>query len=202
MTIFINEIQISKFKKMKVLKFALSTALLFTVLFAHAQCSSNYKKKSHHASYSHQAETVVDIALNSEVHKTLVSALQAADLVEALQANGPFTVFAPTDNAFAKVPKKALTDLLKESNKSQLQKVLTYHVVPARVDASTLLSAIKAGGGMYEIKTLSGDKLTAKIQNGEPVLIDENNGVSIIRTTDLKANNGIIHVIDGVVLPK
>lgn len=185
---------------MKILKFAVFTICLLGFTQINAQCNSS--KKTHHVSKNHHVQTVVDIAVGSDIHKTLVTALQAADLVDALKGDGPFTVFAPTDNAFAKIPSNTLNDLLKPSQKSALQNVLTYHVVPARVDASLLISAIKAGGGSYSIKTLSGGTLIAKIQNNEPVLIDENGGVSIIRTTDLEANNGIIHIIDTVVLPK
>lgn len=185
---------------MNIFKIALFSICLLGFTQMNAQCSSS--KKTHHVSYTHKAQTIVDIAVESDIHKTLVTALQAADLVDALQADGPFTVFAPTDNAFAKIPSATLNDLLKPSQKTALQNVLTYHVVPARVDASTLISAIKAGGGSYSIKTLSGGSLIAKIQNNEPVLIDENGGVSVIRTTDLEAQNGIIHIIDSVVLPK
>lgn len=185
---------------MKVLKFALFSICLLGFTQINAQCSSS--KKAHHVSYKHKAQTIVDIAVGSDIHKTLVTALQAADLVDALKGDGPFTVFAPTDNAFAKIPNKTLNSLLQPSQKSALQNVLTYHVVPAKVDANLLVSAINAGGGEYSIKTLSGGTLTAKIQNNEPVLIDENGGVAVIRTTDLEAQNGIIHIIDSVVLPK
>jgi len=190
---------------MKNLKWVI-IALLFTTLSIksiHAQCGSKKSNhKVHRTSYNSNAQTIVDIALASDVHTTLVAALKAADLVSALQADGPFTVFAPTDNAFAKIDSKTLGSLLKPENKETLQKILTYHVVPAKVDAQALVTAIKAGGGAYSIITLSGNKLTAKIMNGEPVLEDEKGNFSVIRNTDLTAHNGIIHVIDTVVMPK
>ncbi len=186
---------------MKILKFVLFTCCFFTLSNAIAQCGSN--KKAHQASYSsHTSNTVVDIALESEIHKTLVAALKAADLVEALQDDGPFTVFAPTDNAFGKIPSTTLNNLLQASQKKALQNILTYHVIPAEVTASTLLTAIEASGGAYTIKTLSGGNLIAKVLNNEAVLEDEKGNIAIIRNTDLKAGNGIIHVIDSVVLPK
>jgi uncharacterized surface protein with fasciclin (FAS1) repeats len=147
-------------------------------------------------------QTVVDIAVGSKDHSTLVAAVKAADLVSVLQGAGPFTVFAPTNDAFAKLPKGTLENLLKPENKATLAKVLTYHVVAGNLDATTVVKAINDGKGKFSVKTVSGGNLTASLKNGKVVLTDENGGTSTVVTTDLKANNGVIHVINSVVLPK
>jgi len=147
-------------------------------------------------------KTVVDVAVGSKAHTTLVAAVKAAGLVETLQGTGPFTVFAPTNEAFAKLPKGTVESLLKPENKATLTKILTYHVVAGNLDATAVLAAIKAGKGKVTLKTVSGGSLTASLKNGKVILTDEKGGTATVTATDLKAGNGVIHVIDGVVMPK
>lgn len=147
-------------------------------------------------------KTVVDIAVGSKDHSTLVAAVKAAGLVETLQSAGPFTVFAPVNAAFAKLPAGTVESLLKPESKSTLTKVLTYHVIAGSLDAAAVVKAIKDGGGKAAVKTVSGGTLTASIKDGKVILTDENGGISTVVATDLKAENGLVHVIDTVVLPK
>ena len=147
-------------------------------------------------------KTVVDIAVGSKDHSTLVAAVKAAGLVETLQSAGPFTVFAPTNAAFVKLPAGTVETLLKAENKATLAKILTYHVVAGNLDAAAVVAAIKAGNGKAVVKTVSGGSLTASLKEGKVILTDEKGGVATVVATDLKAGNGIVHVIDTVVLPK
>lgn len=147
-------------------------------------------------------KTLVDIAVGSKEHTTLVAAVTAASLVETLQGKGPFTVFAPVNAAFTKLPEGTVTTLLKAENKATLTKVLTYHVVAGNLDAAALVKAITDGGGKVEVTTVSGGKLMVSLKDGKVILTDENGGVATVLVTDLKADNGVIHVIDSVVLPK
>jgi len=149
-----------------------------------------------------QEKDVVDIAIGSENHTTLVAAVKAAGLVETLKGAGPFTVFAPVNEAFGKLPAGTVESLLKKENKETLVKVLTYHVVAGNLDATAVIGAIKTGMGKAVLTTVSGNKLTATIDNGKVKLTDENGGSAFVTVTDLKGTNGIIHVIDTVVLPK
>lgn len=147
-------------------------------------------------------KTVVDVAVGSKNHTTLVAAVRAADLVATLQSAGPFTVFAPVNAAFEKLPAGTVPTLLKPENKATLTKVLTYHVVAGNIDAAAVVKAIKDGNGKAVLTTVSGGTLTASIVDGKVILTDENGGTATVTATDLKAGNGIVHVIDGVVLPK
>lgn len=147
-------------------------------------------------------KTVVDIAVGSKEHTTLVAAVKAAGLVETLQSAGPFTVFAPVNSAFAKLPAGTVESLLKPESKATLTKILTYHVIAGNLDAAAVVKAIKDGGGKVTVKTVSGGSLTASIKEGKVILTDENGGVSTVVATDIKAGNGVVHVIDTVVLPK
>lgn len=154
-------------------------------------------------SFSANAQkTIVDVAVGSADHTTLVAAVKAADLVATLQSAGPFTVFAPTNAAFAKLPAGTVETLLKAENKATLAKILTYHVVAGNLNAATVVKAITDAKGSLTIKTVSGGTLVASIKNGKVILTDENGGVSTVVATDLGASNGVIHVIDSVVLPK
>lgn len=150
----------------------------------------------------HAQKTIVDIAVGSKDHTTLVAAVTAADLVAVLQGAGPFTVFAPVNAAFGKLPEGTVATLLKVENKAALAKVLTYHVVAGNLDAAAVVKAITDGGGKVEVTTVSGGKLTVSLKDGKVILTDENGGVATVLVTDLKADNGVIHVIDSVVLPK
>ena len=163
-----------------------------------AQCSSSKAQVKQVA----MEDDIVDIALGSKDHTTLVAAVKAAGLVETLKSDGPFTVFAPTNDAFAKLPEGTVETLLKPENKGQLTSILTYHVVPGNLDANSVVGAIKSGGGTASVKTVSGGTLQAMIVDGKVMLKDENGNTSTVIATDLKGSNGVIHVIDTVVLPK
>lgn len=147
-------------------------------------------------------KTVVDVAVGSKDHSTLVVAVKAADLVSTLQGKGPFTVFAPTNEAFGKLPKGTVENLLKTENKATLAKILTYHVVAGNLDAAAVVKAIKDGNGKVTLKTVSGGTLTASLKNGKVILTDEKGGFATVTATDLKAGNGVVHVIDTVLMPK
>lgn len=149
-----------------------------------------------------KSNDIVDVAMSSDDHTTLVAAVVAADLVSTLKSEGPFTVFAPTNDAFAKLPAGTVDFLLKPENKSILAGILTYHVVSGSLDAKAVLAAIKSGGGKVVLTTVAGGKLTASVMDGKVVLTDEKGGQSIVTATDLKGSNGVIHVIDTVLMPK
>ena len=151
---------------------------------------------------SNAQKTVVDVAVGSADHTTLDAAVKAAGLVETLQSAGPFTVFAPVNAAFAKLPAGTVDYLLKAENKATLTKVLTYHVIAGTFDAATVVKAITDAKGSLALKTVSGGTVTASLKNGKVILTDERGGTATVVATDLKAGNGIIHVIDSVVLPK
>jgi uncharacterized surface protein with fasciclin (FAS1) repeats len=146
-------------------------------------------------------KTVVDIAIGSKDHTTLVAAVKAADLVSTLQSAGPFTVFAPTNAAFAKLPKGTVETLLKPENKATLAKILTYHVVAGNLNAAAVVKAITDAKGSLSIKTVSGATLKASIVGGKVILTDEKGATATVIATDLNAGNGVVHVIDSVVLP-
>lgn len=153
---------------------------------------------------------IVDNAVNSADHTTLVAAVKAADLVPTLKGKGPFTVFAPTNAAFDKLPAGTVDTLLKPENKAMLTKILTYHVVAGKMDSKSLMKAIKKGGGKAMLKTVSGGTLTAMMgadmmMNGKNtktiMLRDEKGGTSTVTTADVYQSNGVIHVVDTVLMP-
>lgn len=150
---------------------------------------------------SAQNGNIVAAASASPDFKTLITAVRAAKLTDTLASKGPFTVFAPTNDAFAKLDPATLENLLKPENRDQLAKILTYHVVPGRVNAAYILQQIQAGSGEAALTTVEGSQLTAKLQGENVVLVDENGRTAIVTKTDLAQSNGIIHVIDTVVLP-
>ena len=149
-----------------------------------------------------QNKDIVDIAVGSDVHTTLVAAVKSAELVNTLKSAGPFTVFAPVNDAFSKLPAGTVDFLLKPENKVMLTKILTYHVVAGNLDAAAVLDAIKKGNGKTDLKTISGGIITASLDNGKVKLTDEKGGSAYVTATDLKGSNGVIHVIDNVVIPK
>lgn len=144
---------------------------------------------------------IIDNAVNSADHTTLVAAVKAAGLVDTLKGAGPFTVFAPTNAAFAKLPAGTVDTLLKPENKDMLTKVLTYHVVPGRLSTMDLKKQVKAGGGKAELKTVSGGTLTVMQHGNKLVLHDEKGGMSTITIANVFQSNGVIHVVDTVVQP-
>lgn len=145
---------------------------------------------------------IIENAVNSADHTTLVAAVQAAGLVETLSGPGPFTVFAPTNSAFAKLPAGTVETLLKPENKGLLTSILTYHVVPGRVSATELVGMIKAGGGMAQLKTVNGGNLTAKMMGSNVVLVDGKGGSAQVTQADVFQSNGVIHVTNAVSLPE
>lgn len=167
---------------------------------SYAQCGSKHHKVK--SSYHERHNDIIDIASNNHNFTTLVTAVKVAGLVETLQGDGPFTVFAPTNAAFDKLPKGTVKSLLEPGAKDQLTKILTYHVVAGEFKAKDVIAAINASGGSFTVETVSGDKLTATMNGNSVILKDENGGVAAVTQTDLDATNGVIHVIDSVVLPK
>lgn len=147
------------------------------------------------------SRNIVENAVQSKAHTTLVAAVKAAGLVDTLAGAGPFTVFAPTNDAFAKLPAGTVDTLLQPENKPMLQSVLTYHVVPGRVSAADLVGKIKAGRGMAKLATVEGGILTARLAGGKVVLTDEKGGRATVTQADVYQSNGIIHVTDAVSLP-
>lgn len=171
-------------KKMKIVLLLLATSFFATNMMAQSNGD------------------VVDVAAGSKDHTTLVAAVKAAKLVETLKGSGPFTVFAPTNAAFDKLPTGTVDNLLKPESLAMLGNILTYHVISGNLDAESIMSAIKAGGGKAILPTIGGETLIASIEAGKVILMDGKGGKSTVITTDLKANNGVIHVIDTVLMPK
>lgn len=147
------------------------------------------------------SKNIIENAVNSKVHTTLVAAVKAAGLVETLQGAGPFTVFAPTNAAFGKLPKGTVETLVKPENKSTLTSILTYHVIAGKFNAKDIFKLIKKGKGKAEIKTVQGGILTASLQGKKLVITDAKGGKSYVTIADVNQSNGVIHVIDTVVLP-
>ena len=146
-------------------------------------------------------KTIVDNAVNSKDHTTLVAAVKAAGLVDTLSGPGPFTVFAPTNEAFAKLPAGTVETLVKPENKDTLTKILTYHVVSGTMTSAQIAAAIKAGGGKATLTTVQGEPLTAWMKDGKLVLTDAKGGNSTVTIKDVMQSNGVIHVVDTVLMP-
>lgn len=185
---------------------------LLTINGLQAQCASAAKTTSWNDSKtqtvvgnskSNAKKDIVSNLINSKDHTTLVAAVKAAGLVETLQGAGPFTVFAPVNDAFENLPDGTVSTLLKPENKGTLSQILTYHVVAGKYDAASIVGAIRKGNGKVVLTTVSGNKLTA-MMNGERnvILKDENGAYANISIYDVAQSNGIVHVIDAVVLPK
>jgi uncharacterized surface protein with fasciclin (FAS1) repeats len=148
------------------------------------------------------SKNIIENAVNSKDHTTLVAAVKAAGLVDTLEGAGPFTVFAPTNRAFGKLPAGTVEGLVKPENKSTLTKILTYHVVPGRLTTASLMKAVKAGGGMAHLKTVEGEDLRITQDGpGKLSVTDAKGDVSMITTADVLQSNGVIHVVDTVLLP-
>lgn len=174
-----------------VLFFAINTALIAQNDVVQVGGESMYPKKN-----------IVENAMNSKNHTTLVAAVKAAGLVETLKSAGPFTVFAPVNDAFTKLPAGTVDMLLKPENKAKLSAVLTYHVIPGKLDFNALTSAIKKGGGEAKFKTVQGSELTFKMNGPHNIIIMDAKGNSAnISVYDVYQSNGVIHVIDTVLLP-
>jgi len=146
-------------------------------------------------------KNIVENAVNSKDHTTLVAAVKAAGLVETLESAGPFTVFAPTNEAFDKLPAGTVDNLVKPENKATLTKILTYHVVAGRVSSADLVALIKKGNRKAELKTVQGGTLTAKLKGKKVILTDEKGGKATVTIADVFQSNGVIHVVDAVLMP-
>jgi uncharacterized surface protein with fasciclin (FAS1) repeats len=147
------------------------------------------------------SKNIVQNAVNSKDHTTLVAAVKAAGLVDTLQSAGPFTVFAPTNSAFGMLPAGTVDTLLKPDHKPMLTKVLTYHVVPGRIDSAALAAQIRAGGGTAHLKTVEGEMLTATMSGNHVMVRDAKGGTATVTIADVYQSNGVIHVVDHVLLP-
>lgn len=147
-------------------------------------------------------KNIIQNAVNSKDHTTLVAAVKAADLVNTLQTPGPFTVLAPVNKAFAALPAGAVDNLLKPENKNQLVKVLTCHVIPAKALSSAIKKMVKDDGGVHVVETVGGCKLKLSLKGNKVRITDENGGVARVTIADVRQSNGVIHVIDKVLLPK
>ncbi len=150
----------------------------------------------------YETKNIVQNAVKSKDHTTLVAAVKAAGLVDTLSGTGPFTVFAPTNEAFGKLPAGTVDTLLKPENKAKLTAVLTYHVVPKKVLSDALENMIEGGSGSYDIPTVSGHVIKAAMKDGHIILTDENGGTAMVTIANVQQSNGVIHVIDSVLLPK
>lgn len=186
----------------------LFTAIAIIGLFATTSCKTSKTeeiKQENTAPVSEVVKTnqipnIVGVAVGNENFSTLVAAVKAADLVETLSGNGPFTVFAPTNSAFAKLPEGTIATLLKPENKATLTSILTYHVVAGKFDATAVVSAIKANNGTFTVTTVQGGKLVASLDGANVMLKDEKGNMSKVVIADVAASNGIIHAIDSVVM--
>jgi uncharacterized surface protein with fasciclin (FAS1) repeats len=148
------------------------------------------------------SKTIVENASQAKNLTTLVAAVKAAGLVDTLMGPGPFTVFAPTNAAFDKLPKGTVEKLVQPDMKADLTKILTYHVVAGKIDAAEIAKGIKAGGGSYNMKTVEGGPITARMEGDKVEIIDEKGGGAIVEIADVYQSNGVVHVIDSVLMPK
>lgn len=146
--------------------------------------------------------TIVSVAAGNENFSTLVTAVQAAELVETLNSDGPFTVFAPTNDAFAKLPEGTVETLVKPENKEKLTGILTYHVVSGAYNAADVIEAINSNNGSFAVETVQGGTITLSLRDGNVLLTDDSGGTATVIIADVMASNGIIHAIDTVVMPK
>ena len=179
---------------MKSQKLAVAVAIVFAALSAGAQTMVG-------GAEMFASKDIIDNAVNSKDHTTLVAAVKAADLVPTLKGSGPFTVFAPTNDAFAKLPAGTVDTLLKPENKPMLTDILTYHVVPGRLDSRALQQRITDGNGKAWLTTVEGEKITVTSSGGMVMLTDAKGGMSHVTTADVAQSNGVIHVIDAVAMP-
>lgn len=178
--------------------------LMMTSTFALANNADPIKTNNEEVTSELRGEenpTIVGVAASNDNFSTLVAAVTAADLVSTLNSDGPFTVFAPTNEAFAKLPEGTVETLLKTENKEMLTSILTYHVVAGKFEAANVLKAIKDNNGKFVITTVNGEKLKAYTKDGKVMLKDSKGNTSTIILTDVAASNGVIHAIDSVVMP-
>lgn len=189
-------------KQVKSFALLLVAALIMNVSFGQGKMASSEKTVNVGGAPMYPSKNIIENAVNSKDHTTLVAAVKAAGLVETLQGPGPFTVFAPTNSAFDMLPKGTVETLIKPENKAKLTQILTYHVIAGKWDSKSLAEKIKAGGGNAELTTVAGGKLWASMKGSKIMLKDENGGWAMITIKNVYQSNGVIHVIDHVVLPK
>lgn len=188
---------------MKKLFFMMAAVMMMGVVSASAQMGDSKKNDNPMVGGAamYKTKNIVENAMNSADHTTLVAAVKAAGLVDTLSGTGPFTVFAPTNSAFDKLPAGTVNTLVKPENKAMLTKILTYHVVAGNMDSRSISKAIKKGKGKAELTTVAGGKLWASMEGDMLVLTDEKGGKSMVTIADVKQSNGVIHVIDTVLMP-
>ncbi|WP_209346927.1 fasciclin domain-containing protein [Pontixanthobacter sp. CEM42] len=186
----------SKLKSLKALGLAATAAIASGAVLTAVPATAG-----HHKTAAKTQPNIVQTAMSTGVHETLVAAVKAAGLVETLSGPGPFTIFAPTDTAFAKLPDGTIATLVKPENKGQLTGILTYHAVAGNVSAADLVALINKHGGSATVTTLSGGKLTARLSGDTVVITDAAGRATAVTQTDVKTSNGVIHVTDGVFLP-
>lgn len=184
---------------MKKLLNTLALSLLLTLGFGPVTALAQHEDEA--ASEEAASASVVGVAASNADFSTLVAAVKAAELVETLDGEGPFTVFAPTNEAFGKLPEGTVESLVQPENKEALTSILTYHVVAGEFSAEDVINAINSSDGAFTIQTVQGGELTATLENGKVVLTDSQGNQSTVIMTDVAASNGIIHVIDTVVMP-
>lgn len=185
-------------KRMPIAALFAAVAIAAGALFAAAPASA----KMVGGAEMYASKNIIENASNSKDHTTLVAAVKAAGLVKTLEGKGPFTVFAPTNEAFAKLPDGTVDKLLKPEMKDQLKHILTYHVVAGKLTAADIMKKVKDMGGSANLKTVSGDTLTAKMHGDKLVLVDETGNGADVTISDVMQSNGVIHVIDTVLMPK
>jgi uncharacterized surface protein with fasciclin (FAS1) repeats len=191
-----------KQKKHLIMKTTKFLSIAIALLFGTAVFAQKEKTVMVGGAPMYPSKNIIENAINSKDHTTLVAAVKAAGLVETLQGKGPFTVFAPTNEAFAKLPKGTVETLLKPENKSKLQSILTYHVVAGKMSSADIAKAIKKGNGKAVLATVQGSKLTAWMDGKTLYITDENGNKSKVTIADVNQSNGVIHVVDTVVMPK
>ena len=193
-------------QRMRSLAIGLSLALASVAVVPMAAASSMGSMKMDHTvmvggAAMYPSKNIIQNAVNSKDHTTLVAAVKAAGLVDTLEGKGPFTVFAPTNEAFAALPAGTVDTLLKPENKATLTKILTYHVVPGNITSADLLKDIKQGGGKATLKTVEGDSLTFSKDAKGVAITDDKGNVAHVTIANVKQSNGEIHVIDKVLMP-
>lgn len=185
------------------MKFITSCAkVMLTAMFLYAGATFAQTDPMVGGAAMYPAKNIVENAVNSKDHTTLVAAVKAAGLVETLEGDGPFTVFAPTNMAFDKLPSGTVESLLRPENKTRLTGVLTYHVIAGKIDSNTLMEWIKKNNGTYTAKTVAGGELKFWMKGKNLMITDENGNMAKITIKDVYQKNGVIHVIDTVLLPK
>ena len=198
MTIKTNKL---KTKNMKSI-FKLGSLMLAIIMATTTIVSAQEKTAMVGGAAMYPSKNIVENAVNSKDHTTLVAAVKAAGLVETLEGAGPFTVFAPTNEAFNKLPAGTVDNLLKPENKDKLTAILTYHVIAGRIDSKTLMDWIKKNGGTYTATTVQGGKLMFSMKGNNLMVMDESGNTAKVTIKDVYQSNGVIHVIDMVLLPK